>query len=255
MQFIKPNYIQRLLKLKTPEDIQEWREERKANFPTKAKREANNELRRESAKSAGNQKSGGNQKFNKFEPRNGKFNKKFGRGNHHNNRQFNGRPPGKRPFDQARNQQAGGQSGGPSGRQSDQTSGDEPNKKEPKMTDSSGLNEQEKNEQSKNEKNNEQNEQNNTIDSEHPERSADRTAECQAEANEDQQPCTGNNRTNAYQPNQFKRRRQPTLLEKVSSDSSESAHLLTSLGESRDFENRFPLIFNHFRLRSLEFFN
>lgn len=38
--FLHPDHLQKLSKLRTPEDIARWREERKANFPTRQKREA-----------------------------------------------------------------------------------------------------------------------------------------------------------------------------------------------------------------------
>lgn len=201
MQFIKPNYIQRLLKLKSPEDVQEWREERKANFPTRAKREASNELRRESNKKFNKFAGEGNQKQFAGEQRNTKFhnkNGKFGRGNHHN-RFNNGRHPGnKRPFDQARNQQG--------------ASGDEPNRKEPKLNstgDSNGLNEQENSKQNKSEQS--------SGGTDCPERSADPSGESTTEGQQMEPSTSRDNRTNnADQQNRFKRRRQPTLLEKVS---------------------------------------
>lgn len=214
MQFIKPCHIQRLLKLKTPEDIREWRDERKANFPTKAKREASNALRRES----NNRFAGERNQFNREngprlgEQRNSKFNRngKFGR----NNRQFNnGRHPGnKRPFDQGRQQQGAG----------------EPNSKEAKLTGES--NEQDNAAQNESDKS--------TVDSNglepvgsvnggqvgpvddsvSPVKDGQVGPVNNGEASQPTNPSTSrDNRTNhSNQQNRFKRRRQPTLLEKVS---------------------------------------
>lgn len=198
MQFIKPSHIQRLLKLKTPEDVRDWREERKANFPTKAKREAQTELRRESSKSAGErsqvgQQFNGEQRNPKFN--NSKFNKngKFGRGNH---RFQHGRHSGnqKRPFDQGRNRQ--------------RASSNEPNKKEAKLA--GELSEQDvqtkqDNEQQRDKPDNVQtNEQNSATD----------PGSLERPANDGEANSSRDNRT-YHTDNRFKRKRQPTLLEKV----------------------------------------
>ena len=196
MQFIKPGHIQRLLKLKTPEDIREWREERKANFPTLARREARKELRRESSnKFAGerNQLNRENGRGFGGDHRNSKFNKqnKFGRNNHrfNNGRQANH----KRPFD-ANRQPA--------------SSGGEPTSKAAKLIDGG-------------EPSNEQdNEEQNVLDKTADSNSSAEQSGPPDDGPGDQQtsPSTSrDNRTNKpNQQNRFKRRRPPTLLEKVS---------------------------------------
>lgn len=109
MQFIKPSYVQQLLKLKTPEDIERWREDRRANFPTKSKRELINSEKLSRHNENGLNVNDFNQfeynKFNnnKYNHHHNKFNKNKSNDRFNKNNKFN--KQNKRPF-QKKNQQS-----------------------------------------------------------------------------------------------------------------------------------------------------